>query len=242
MKIQSISPSIKKHINSKYSNRQNSNQNLLKNTSSIAFDSVNFKGKHVDTPIYLIDTDNTNNYRRFDDISLAVKETGTSRECFMHCLNGKTKRAGGYYVILAQDVDLQDEKGNFILDEKENPILDKEKYKAKIEQIPKITSRKKVPVYLIEANKEQFKYKRFDDVLDAAKFLSSGRDNLLACLKGRTKTTYGCFVVYAEGIETEDKQGKPVPDEEKLLEIYTSRIKDTLSTKKTNRRSLDVLS
>lgn len=181
----------------------------------------------ADVPVYVVATDKSKR-KRYDGINLAAQGLSTSRTAILNCLSGKRRMTSHSFVIAAESVENTKEDGSFELDEDKFEIEFQKRLAILNENAPVAT-----PVYIAKIDDIK-QVKRFDDINLAASFISTNRDNIVSCLKGRSRRTGEYFVFLASDIEEIQEDGSIKPNGKKYRKLYQEKL-EALNSKKTRK-------
>ena len=183
----------------------------LANLAPLGVDTVSFKGR---APVAVYAFDKTGKHWRFDSQAEAADpEDGLNlnKRAIGRCVSGELKTTGGYTFCSADEIEIKDEDGNVLKDEKGVPLL----AQKKIADIIKRFDAENKAVYEITTKK----YTWFESQAAAAKALKIGKDGICNCLSGKLASTAGRTFVWAKDFETTDENGKVVPDKARLRDM-----------------------
>lgn len=177
------------HVDFKGENHPNYGKHLSEESRKKISEAKKGKNKGKNNPraikIYCVELD-----MYFDTIKQASEILGCDRNNISSVLRGKSKTAGGYHFIYANEVN----------EENINKVMSQEKYTSiKGKNNPRATK-----VYCVELNMY------FDTITEASKIIGCDKANISAVLKGKNKTCGGYHWLYAEDVEKLDIENNKV--------------------------------
>lgn len=172
----------------------NQNTDIYTFFDKIGLYNISFSG--LKNPFYAIDSNGE--YKKFPGRKEAADELKINGSSITQCLNGKRNKAGGYVFMWAKDIEYTDNSGA--------TAVDKAKISDKLNQInlSDPTEKTRKPVYAISADGNFHRYK---SLTEAAKAIDGSDTNIAKCLKGKQNLVGNYGFIYADEIETVNREG-----------------------------------
>lgn len=159
--------------------------------------------------IYIVNTEDIENRKRYDSIQDAIDAKGFVRARIRKCLSGDSPSTNGYYIIDAKKIETEDEEGDF--------QFDREKFDEAIDEIKNLESLRFLPLYVVDEENPD-KITRFDGRIQAAKELGILQNSISACIKDKKLRSRGLAFIDAREVEVQKEDGTYELDMDKYKE------------------------